>query len=110
MTAKGATWAGVCHCPQSPHADMHGLVRFCLRTDKGPSHVCDVLGRYGARLHVRDLGYYWGQSQSIAEIEASSLDYGQVLTCEPALAYLSVKHYSRLPKTTWDLRKGKANG
>ena len=105
---KGKVFAGICHWPLNPHADMHGLCRFAIRTST-PSTAQRAMERYGVRVPMSQFAYTWGESVSRIEQAATEPHYGEVLTCRPSLAYLDIAYYEPAPgrlKITRDRAKG----
>jgi hypothetical protein len=97
-TAKGKVYGGIVHFPVHPKADMHGLVRFVMRT-RDAQFVRIALESYG----IRTSEWLWNcgifsESKSAVEQLATEHHYGEVMVCSLVEAYLSADKYSRIPK------------
>ena len=86
-------YGGYCYFPEHPLADMHGIVRFCVRTP-GPLHARDQLTKYGVNLFSVH-SHFWGESKSHVEQEVTARDFAEVYWCRPALAYTQPPCYSK---------------
>jgi len=83
-------WGGYCYFPDHPLADMHGIVRFCIRAKA--LQVRGALARYGVNLFSLH-SHYWSESKSHVEAEAAARNHGEVFFCSPTKAYLSPQEY-----------------
>lgn len=94
LTMKDTVYGGYCYFPEHPLADLHGIVRFSIKTDH-PLSAEAALAKYGVQLIPRSYGKIWGPSKSRVEQEVTSPDYGHVYFCRPALAYTHPSHYQK---------------
>lgn len=104
---KGICYGGVLHFPLHPSADMHGLVRACVRVSSRLEIEPLLLSRGLPTIHQSHwLDGVWQESQSVAEQQATGQCYGQLLICKLAEQYLRVEAYEPLPALK-SLPKGK---
>lgn len=88
-------YGGVLCIPDHPQADMHGLVRACLRV-KARIEVQDIL------VKSYKLTWYpsawaagiWAESASAAELIATKAHYGRLLVAPLSRQYLTAGDYS----------------
>lgn len=99
-----SVYGGYCHFPEHPQADMHGIVRFCVRASS-PSDVIWQLGRYDVMIGHSTLNRTWGVSKSAIEREVCETKHACVFFCSPALAYLYADKYFHNPELMANNRK-----
>ena len=91
---KGVVYGGVLYLPEHPSADIHGLVRACIRTrswlwaEEQLSKQTNVL-----RTHMLWSSGLWSISQSAVEIMVSQQHYGELLICPLVEAYINPEAY-----------------
>jgi len=83
---------GFCYFPEHPLADLHGIVRFAVKT-RSAITAQGHLSRYGVALNPRELNRTWSESKSHVEIEVTGPCYGDVFFCPPGQAYIHSKYY-----------------
>lgn len=88
-------FGGTIRLPDSPHADMHGMVRAVVRT-KLFLEATRILDRFGVRVVPQDLNRTWTLSTSHIEHELTLHAYGELFVCPLSTQYLQPGHYSRL--------------
>lgn len=90
---KGIVYSGIVYCAAHPLADMHGLLRVCVRT-RNRLQVGTLLARHEIALHPSMwLTGIWCESQSIAEQHATERHYSELLACSLPQQYLSPEVY-----------------
>ena len=89
---KGTVYSGIVVAPDHPDADLHGLIRVCIR-ERSWEAVERKLERAFDPLAAPWNSRLWGQTKSNAEILATEGRYGELLACPLVLAYLDPKHY-----------------
>jgi hypothetical protein len=101
---KGTVFGGILHFPEHPDADMHGLVRCCIRT-ANKFQIAHHWKAYGKKFYptrefmsALDDGGTWQESQSHAEHVATETHYGELLVCPIVKAYLRPEEYRPVPK------------
>lgn len=92
MSDIPSVWGGFCHFPDHPLADLHGVVRFCIRTTS-PYRVRDALAKYGVDLNPREIHKTWGASKSHTEAAVTRLNFGEVYFCSVVHSYLDISVY-----------------
>lgn len=97
-------YGGYCHFPDHPQSDLHGIVRFCVKTSS-PYRVREALLKYGVDLNPRELNRTWGPTKSIIESDAASQRYGEVYFCNVSQAYQSLTVYRLDRSLTLTIRK-----
>jgi hypothetical protein len=90
---KGFVFGGVLYMPDHPAADIHGLVRGCIRTRTWLQAEELLTARGIQRTHALWSLGFWRQSQSAVEILISQQHYGELLVCPLVEAYLNAAHY-----------------
>ena len=90
---RGTVYGGVLYWPQHPAADMHGLVRACVRT-QSRLQILRLIHSYGLQLPASAwLTNIWGESRSVVEGFVTEQHYGALLVCPLSMAYLSAENY-----------------
>lgn len=92
MNKDSTVYGGYCYFPSHPMADLHGIIRFCIRVHSHLS-VYTQMDKYGVDLNPRERGKTWGPSNSIVESEVTAQNYGDVYFSSVASAYLSADLY-----------------
>ena len=100
---KGTCFGGVIYLPVHPDADLHGLVRACMRIS-GWSGLFAQLERLGLPRTPGRMAnsQIWQVSWSLAEINATEHHYGELLVCSLTKQYLDQANYrpfGKMPKT-----------
>jgi hypothetical protein len=90
---KGTCYSGIVFLPSHPLADMHGLLRACVRT-RGRLQVGTLLDRAGIMNHPSFwLTGMWCESKSAVEQHVTEKHYGEILVCSLVQAYLKPEVY-----------------
>lgn len=98
MKPKGLTVGGIAHLPNLPEADLHGLVRLCIR-DVSFLEVCRrATQELGINLTGSCNLHVWQESKSHAEIQATEGNFGEFFVCSLVSQYLSASNYRPLRK------------
>ena len=96
--AKGKCFGGVAYLPGHPCADLHGLLRMCIRTRSW----AEVIRASRERTGETNLGCYpsfnwnsriWQESKSHIEIALTETHYGEFFVCPLEKQYLSPENY-----------------
>lgn len=98
--SKGTVYTGIIYLPGHPKADLHGLLRCVVRTDRGMSHLTSILRTYD--IPFSPVLFNWGvwcESKSFAELNATENQYGRALVCPTWCQYLGPEHYLPIPET-----------
>ena len=97
--SKGTVFAGITFFPEHPDADMHGLVRACIRT-QNRFQIFRAWQAYGIDFNLYAMFPYgiWSESKSHAEILATENHYGELMICPLVKAYLRPEEYKPIPK------------
>ena len=111
---KGTVYTGIVYLPKHPQADMHGLLRCAVRTERGMSHLAAILRVYD--IPFSPMLFNWGiwcLSESVVEQTATELYYGRALVCPLWCQYLEPGKYkpiSDVLKPGATLNPGAAQG
>ena len=96
---RGTVYGGMIYFPQHPCADMHGMVRACIRSRNWLTvrHAWKAYGidfEINPNLHLK----LWQESKSVVERNATEGRYGEILVCSLVEAYLRVDRYAKIPR------------
>ena len=92
---KGTVYSGIVYAPDHPDADLHGLVRVCIR-ERSWDAVERKLERAFDCLAAPWNSRIWQKSKSNAECLATEDHYGEILICPIVRQYLDPKYYKPL--------------
>ena len=92
--SKGIVYSGIAYLPDHPDADLHGLVRACIR-ERSRLAAMQKLRRAGIPL-VGSTNMIWQQSASHVEQMATERHYGEILICPIVFQYLDANNYRPL--------------
>jgi hypothetical protein len=91
---KGTVYGGIGFLPHHPDADLHGLVRVCVRCRKVDAvKILEDAGINTFGLWNRAI---FQESKSAAELHATEKRFGEVLVCPIVKQYLSPENYKPL--------------
>lgn len=97
--AKGTVYSGIVWMPLHPDADLHGMLRVCIR-DASFLEVRLKLERAGIPTAAgMQILRVWQHSQSHAEHQATERHYGELLACPLVSQYLKPENYKPIPKS-----------
>ncbi len=96
--AKGTVYSGIVYLPDHPDADLHGLLRVCIR-EASVSHAINKLDNSLIHTHCLWTRKIWQESKSHAEAQATERHYGELLTCPLVSQYLRPENYKPIPKS-----------
>ncbi len=91
----GTVFGGVIYLPQHPDADLHGMLRACIRC-RSRLQIEHALQAFFIPFNptLAFQHHYWAESQSVAEHQATEKHYGELMACPLQRAYLSAACYN----------------
>lgn len=97
---RGTCYGGVIYLPSHPDADLHGLVRACMRISGGWVALFTKIDMLGIRRTTGRMSnsQIWQVSESQAEKAATERHYGQLLICPLVKQYLAAENYRPMAK------------
>jgi len=93
---KGIVYSGIVYAPDHPDADLHGLIRACIRERSWNIARQKLTLTFGATASSLFNSKIWQVSKSHVESLATEKYYGEILACAIVRQYLDPKYYKPL--------------
>jgi hypothetical protein len=93
---KGIVYSGIVYAPDHPDADLHGLIRACIRERSWIIARQKLVGAFGGTASSLFNSKIWQVSKSHVESLATEKHYGEILACAIVRQYLDPKYYKPL--------------
>lgn len=90
---KGTVYSGIVFAPEHPFADLHGLIRVCIRERSWGPVTLKLQEAFGTRQSWGWNCRIWNVSKSNAECLVTEGRYGELFACRIMLQYLDPMHY-----------------